>query len=77
MSETQAPEPETAPRRGAPATVAGGEELERPSISPRTPCARCARASSARCGCCIALALIWIFFQIRVEDGIFLDRRRT
>jgi D-xylose transport system permease protein len=73
MSETQAPAPEepTAPP-GAPATVAGGEELERPGVFSH-PLRALREGELGEVRVLIALALIWIFFQARVEDGIFLE----
>ena len=70
MSETQQA-PETTPRAGAPGTVAGGEELERPGILSH-PLKALREGELGEVRVLIALALIWIFFQARVEDGIFL-----
>ena len=69
MSETQAPEPTTT--AAAPATVAGGEELERPGVFSH-PLRALREGELGEVRVLLALALIWIFFQIRVEDGIFL-----
>ena len=71
MSETQqAPEAATPPP-GGPATVAGGEELERPGVFSH-PIKALREGELGEVRVLIVLALIWIFFQIRVEDGIFL-----
>jgi D-xylose transport system permease protein len=71
MSETQQAPETTAPPTGAPQTVAGGEELERHNIF-RNPLRALREGELGEVRVLIALALIWIFFQIRVEDGIFL-----
>jgi D-xylose transport system permease protein len=74
MSETQTPTPEpaeTKPAAGAPTTVAGGEELERPGILSH-PLKALREGELGEVRVLIVLALIWIFFQLRVEDGIFL-----
>ena len=70
MSETTQP-PETQETAAGPATVAGGEELERPGILSH-PLKALREGELGEVRVLIALALIWIFFQIRVEDGIFL-----
>ncbi len=70
MSEIKAPgEPAAEP--AGPATVAGGEELERHGIF-RNPLKALREGELGEVRVLIALALIWIFFQLRVEDGIFL-----
>jgi D-xylose transport system permease protein len=76
MSETtQAPPPEEpTAQTGAPATVAGGEELERPGLLSH-PIRALREGELGEVRVLIVLALIWIFFQIRVEDGIFLEPR--
>ena len=66
MSETQAPEE----RPAAAATVAGGEELERPDA--RRPLRALAEGELGSVRVLIALALIWAIFQIKVEGGIYL-----
>jgi D-xylose transport system permease protein len=69
MSETQqAPEPATP--AGAPDTVAGGEELQRPGVFSH-PLKALREGELGEVRVLIVLALIWIFFQLRVEDGIF------
>ena len=70
MTETQTPEVE--PQTGAPATVAGGEELERPGVFSH-PLRALREGELGEVRVLLALALIWIFFQFRVEDGIFLS----
>lgn len=73
MSETQAPAPEEPQAStGAPTTVAGGEELERPGILSH-PLKALREGELGEVRVLIALALIWIFFQFRVEDGLFLE----
>jgi D-xylose transport system permease protein len=71
MSETQQAPEETAPDAAAPQTVAGGEELARPGFFSH-PLRALREGELGEVRVLIALALIWIFFQARVEDGIFL-----
>jgi D-xylose transport system permease protein len=71
MSETQQAPETTAPPAGAPETVAGGEELARPGAFSH-PLRALREGELGEVRVLIALALIWIFFQVRVEDGIFL-----
>jgi D-xylose transport system permease protein len=71
MSEIQQAPEETRPVAGAPATVEGGEELQRHNIL-RSPLRALREGELGEVRVLIALALIWIFFQMRVEDGIFL-----
>jgi D-xylose transport system permease protein len=69
MSETQAPE--VPPEAGAPQTVEGGEELQRPDLL-RNPLRALREGELGSVRVLLALALIWIFFELKVEDGIFL-----
>ena len=70
MSDTKADPPVEG--EGAPRTVSGGEELARPDAL-RNPLAALREGDLGSLRVLLALALIWIFFNWRVEDGIFLD----
>jgi len=70
MSEATTPPPP--PAATAPGTGAATEELERPDAL-RNPLRALREGELGEVRVLIALALIWIFFQIRVEGGIFLE----
>src|SRR3954469_24908204 len=67
MTETRA---EASAERDAAGQAAAAEGLARPDV--RNPLRALAEGELGEVRVLIALALIWIFFQIRVEDGIFL-----